>query len=188
MWSSIDSLTLIVHLPIYLVDFPANAQVLFEALIGVVTFDFLGIRDILGVESGLEFTPTSPYSENFDKLGYGSQNTIDNLGTINFILAGGFLHLVLYAFLRLKCCTCKRVKRFRKQKYRRCSDVSKKIIRLFLEIHLELLICSLITVIHSEHFGLFDAEEWTGADRFMFIYTVVILVATTLFLALSLWF
>jgi len=72
MWSNINSLTLIVHLPIYLVNFPANAQVLFEALIKVVTFDFLGIRDILGVESGFEFTPTSPFSENFDKLGYGS--------------------------------------------------------------------------------------------------------------------
>jgi len=61
---------------------------LFEELIKVVTFDFLNLKELFGIEDELEldFTPTSPFNANFDSLGYGSQNTIDNLGTLNFII------------------------------------------------------------------------------------------------------
>jgi len=60
---------------------------MFEQLIRVVQFDLLEFTDALQIEITLEVTDTNPYSVNFDNLSYGSQNTYDNLGFTNFIMA-----------------------------------------------------------------------------------------------------
>ena len=87
LWSSIGSLQLIVHLPLNAVAYPEHVQAMFEQLIRVVQFDLLEFTDALQVEITLEVTDTNPYSTNFDGLSYGSQNTYDNLGFTNFIMA-----------------------------------------------------------------------------------------------------
>jgi len=189
MWGNISSLQLIVHLPINQVEFPANALVLFEALIKVVTFDFLNIRDVLGVDADLNFTPTSPFNENFDKLGYGSQNTIDNLGTINFIIIGMLLHILIFVALQAKCAMkCEKVGRCKSKYYSDWSDLSQMVLQFMLQTILELLICSMVTNLPSDQFSLFDAETWTPADKFMLGFTIAIQICSAAFLVLSLWF
>ena len=60
---------------------------LFTSLIGIVTFDIL--ETLEEAEMGLEYeiSPTSPYNDGFETLGYDSSEPIGLLGTINFLLA-----------------------------------------------------------------------------------------------------
>lgn len=61
---------------------------MFEALIGVVTFDILELEifESLKEGRGFSFTPTFPFNQRFETLGYGSQNTFENFGSINIVL------------------------------------------------------------------------------------------------------
>jgi len=88
------------------VEFPANAMTLFGELIKIVTFDFLDLKELFGVgnELELDFTPTGPFNANFDSLGYGSQNTIDNMGTLNFIILAKLLHFLIFCLMQCRCC------------------------------------------------------------------------------------
>jgi len=83
--SSISSLQMIIHLPMYNVTLPANAMIVFENLINIVTFDIISFKEDLGV-SLIDTSPTLAFNEKFEMLGYDSQNTIDLLGSINLLI------------------------------------------------------------------------------------------------------
>jgi len=114
LWSSINSLQLTIHMPLINIPFPANAQILFQELIKIVTFDFLEIKDALGIEQEFDFTETFAYNDNFDELGYGTQNTVDLLGSINFIIAILLTRILLFVLYRPVCCNrtkvCRKIK------------------------------------------------------------------------------
>ena len=88
MWGALNSLTLIVHMPLNSMVFPKPAASLFENLIGVVTFDILEQLGALGYGLEYEVSPTAPFNDGFEALGYDSAEPIGLLGTINFIMAG----------------------------------------------------------------------------------------------------
>jgi hypothetical protein len=78
-------LQLIVRVPLFSVAFPANAQTLFGILIEITNFSFFSIKS---VENFLfKFTPTSPYNENFNSLGYTTTNSIQNAAGMFYYLA-----------------------------------------------------------------------------------------------------
>jgi len=79
LWGTINSLQLIVILPLHNTTYPANTQVLFDALIQVVKFDVAEQGDVLGIENPLVVAETDPYNDRFDALGFGSANIIENL-------------------------------------------------------------------------------------------------------------
>ena len=88
MWGNINALQIIVHLPLINLIYPGQVQALFDRLIDVVTFDFLGVFDEEGLDIQVlpEFTFTAPLNSNCDYVGYGSTNTMDNLGSLNFLI------------------------------------------------------------------------------------------------------
>jgi len=87
LMGSIGTFQLIVHLPLNEVSYPPHVQTMFEQMIGVVQFDILALTDAFDIDVGPSFTETEPFSAKFDDLGYNSQNTYENLGFSNFILA-----------------------------------------------------------------------------------------------------
>jgi len=107
MWGNINALQLIVHLPLLNLLYPGHLQKLFDRLISVVTFDFLEVFD---EEEGIdlqvlpEFTMTQPLNNNCDTVGYGSTNTMDNLGSLNFIISFLLLRIVIFTVQRVPRC------------------------------------------------------------------------------------
>jgi len=98
---------MIVHLPMYNVTLPANAMIVFENLISVVTFDVVSFKEDFGLTL-MNNSPTLAFNDNFDTLGYGSQNTIDLLGSINLMIIWVLAEIVIYCLLR-PCQSCQRV-------------------------------------------------------------------------------
>ena len=73
MWAFINSLQLVLHLPMNNVAFPEATTNFITPLIKVVTFDVTEILELIGLEVEVfNFTETDPFSENSDYLGYGS--------------------------------------------------------------------------------------------------------------------
>jgi len=100
MWAFINSLQLVLHLPMNKVAFPEATTNFIQPLIKVVTFDVTSILDLVGLNVELfTFTETDPFSENADLLGYGSQNTVDNLGIINLVIAIMCLEVIFLLIL-----------------------------------------------------------------------------------------
>ena len=67
----------------------------------MVTFDILEPLAEFGFELEYDMSPTEPFNDGFDTLGYGSAEPIDLLGTLNFI----FLFMVAkLLWLLIKLC------------------------------------------------------------------------------------
>ncbi len=49
MWLAINTLCLIIHLPLNEVAIPATAHIMFKSLISLVTFDFMDVPDMMGL-------------------------------------------------------------------------------------------------------------------------------------------
>jgi len=177
-------------MPLINIPFPANAQILFQELIKIVTFDFLEIKDALGIEQEFDFTETFAYNDNFDELGYGTQNTVDLLGSINFIIAILFTRILLFVIYRPMCCNRTKVCRKIKSKTPQDGDsLIYETVRFCIETLFELLIAVLVTLNKSEKKlpNLLELDEWTSADAFSVVYTYAIVTFLVLFGFYSLW-
>jgi len=139
---------MIVHLPMYNVTLPANAMIVFENLISVVTFDVVSFKEDFGLTL-MNNTSTLAFNENFETLGYGSQNTIDLLGSINLMIIWVLVEILIYFLLK----PCAANLSFG-QKYSNPFYVAKIIFGLMLQTILELLICPLATLLPSEQQSL----------------------------------
>ena len=70
---------ILAHLPLAeMADLPATAAESFEIMQEVVSFDYFQPTEFVSVD----FTETSPWSEKFDTLGYGSINFVEGMGSI----------------------------------------------------------------------------------------------------------
>lgn len=72
LWGMINSLQLIVHLPVFSLNFPANASQLLTKLIEVSSFSLLPMDQINNLV--FNFTETDALNPRFDEIGYNSMN------------------------------------------------------------------------------------------------------------------
>ena len=79
IWSMLNELTLIVHLPIFSVTFPANAFLLYEAIIQLVQMDLVKTEPILTILLGLDMSEGA-YGPQFDRLEYRHKSFLANIG------------------------------------------------------------------------------------------------------------
>ena len=122
-------------MPLNQMIFPEPASTLFESLINIVTFDFLGQLEELGYGLEYDVSPTTAYNDGFETLGYGSAEPIDLLGSINFILAIVLLQGLRYLYPN-KCCFSSSLKKSGK-----CDKWTNGFIRFTIEIFFEFMIC-----------------------------------------------
>ena len=78
LFDSIIHLQIFAHIPLTELYMPANVLQDFEIMIQVVSFDYIQPFDYIPAE----FLATDAISPQFDWVGYGSQNFLDNMGTI----------------------------------------------------------------------------------------------------------
>jgi hypothetical protein len=100
----INSLQLLVHMPIINVVFPANAIAMFQVLAPIVMFDILDKLDLLVPYFPLSIEDADRTMEEFRQMqdiGYDSFNIFMNLGTLSF-LVGLYICKVVTTMLLLK--------------------------------------------------------------------------------------
>jgi len=179
------------------VAFPEATTNFITPLIKVVTFDVTELLELIGLDVEVfTFTETDPFSENSDLLGYGSQNTIDNLGIINLvmvIMSIEVIFLLILSVLELQ---------WKDGWTRRIKDNFKphamlgRFWRFMLEASLEIMFVSMISLVRSnneagEEESTEDQEdntESTAGDRFMIVYTIFLLVVTFVFTCVLVWY
>lgn len=115
LWGMINSLQLIVHLPVFSLNFPANGSQLLTKLIEVSSFSLLPMDHINNLV--FNFTETDALNPTFDDIGYNTVNFLENLGSLFiFMLILPFQYLIKYIFhfsRDIKC--CKKIKPYTKQ-------------------------------------------------------------------------
>ena len=143
---------MIALLPLFKVNIPANALLLFNKIMEIAAFDIIEINDTLN--SLLNLEPTGPYRQNFDAVGFESIYLLNNLGALNFAYL--FWSIAALFTIILKCCD-QESKTARKVKNR----VSKfiffnPIISIFLESYSLIAVCCFINIsyISFENYGV----------------------------------
>ena len=69
----------------------------FDILVSVVSFDYFPVADVFD----LGFTPTPPFSKNFEYLDYESLNFVEGMGSILILMWIGTLQFLVLLFLVL---------------------------------------------------------------------------------------
>ena len=114
IWSMLNELTLIVHLPIFSVTFPANAFLLYETIIKVVQMDLVETGPILSILLGLDMAEEA-HGPQFERLDYKYKSFLANIGFTLVIWTGLFTFMVMA--VPLKWCG---------SSYKLCSSVYNK--------------------------------------------------------------
>ena len=91
----INTQQLIVLMPLFHVNPPANANMLFTKIMEIAAFDIYEVNEPLDKLLNLE--PTPPFNERFDTVGFESIYLLNNLGTLNL----AYLAWILAALLTL---------------------------------------------------------------------------------------
>ena len=97
----VNTLQIIIHIPLIAVQIPGNASMIYDVMIPVATFDILPTEDNFPkIFPMLPLEDEEAYTENFERLSYGSNFVIMNLGTMfvvfTFYLALYMLYPILY--------------------------------------------------------------------------------------------
>ena len=158
-------------------------QVLFDRLISVVSFDVLEISDEFDLQTLPEFTFTEPLNANCNIVGYGSTNTVDNLGSINYLIAVVLLRILIFAAQQVLCCN--RQPRLKKIMIDRESLMSGTL-RFMLESFFDLFLAVVLTFAPmKDGKGIFYLEAWTTADKASVIVLWFLVAVLTVFLLLT---
>ena len=105
----INSLQLIVHLPLFAVSVPANVMTMFEILVPIVMFDILDTDDLFKVSDQMLGTKFMEKIENegdwslipdqIQNLGYDESSPVLNLGTMAYFTGFYFLKVMILAII-----------------------------------------------------------------------------------------
>ena len=127
-------------------------------------------------------SPTTPYNDGFETLGYDSSEPIGLFGTINFLLAIMILR-ILWFFVPRKHLPCMSLK-----KKPTAPMMTNTVIRFFLQVMFEMFICVAVVFYqwntNEESITLLDYEkiERKPLDEFSIVYASLIAVLTGVFL------
>ena len=80
LWALINTQQLIVLMPLFKVNIPANAGMFFAKIMQIAAFELVEIEEWLN--SFLELEPTGPINKNFGALGLDSFYLINNMSTL----------------------------------------------------------------------------------------------------------
>jgi len=170
LWSMLNTLQLIVHLPLFSVVHPSNALYFYILLFGVANFTPIDVSET--TSKAFDFTPSEEaHTLNFRLLGYESKNAIENLGN-NFLVllfAIGMIMLIfaLEMIINSRFCRDSKLLKWILQALRKQFMFS-FILRLVLETYLEICICVLI--------NLKNLQKSTAGDRFATSTTAILSV------------
>ena len=83
IFSSINSMQIVAHLPLIDIPFGANCYFIFDILIQIMSFDFFPVADYID----MGFQATDPWNIRFEWLGYESTNFVVAMGSITIFVS-----------------------------------------------------------------------------------------------------
>ena len=181
-----NALQLIAFIPVIQFHLPLLAQITLKALIKVVTFDFLSVFESLDVGFIQNSIEAGPFSEGIENIGIESLSTTDNNGTLNYLI--GFLGLKAVIFFVHSFCFCNKFSICRKLNRGTTGPaLSAQYLRFSMETVLDLLLCTLVSVIPSQEPNLFAYkwEEMSSYDKFSKVQTFFIWACLAVFALLN---
>ena len=98
MLAEVRSLSIIVHIVMMQLLFPALCVLFFESILGFVNFDVIPTEDIYAELFGWL---NVPYSDQAEVIGYESRYIIECLGSIPIYITCNILMQILYCLLKL---------------------------------------------------------------------------------------
>mmetsp|Transcript_23308 Transcript_23308/g.22916 ORF Transcript_23308/g.22916 Transcript_23308/m.22916 type:complete len:400 (+) Transcript_23308:2791-3990(+) len=180
IWGMINCLQIIVNIPLFSIQIPGNAVLMYSILINFVQLDIIPTEGLYG--SVFAFDDSEPLNSNFYDMGYESLNIITNLGS-NFL----FLAIILVLYL-VHCLlkACRNLSKGNKLVYEFSSKhlFYSLILRFLLENYLTYSICALLHI----KMLMFDNSSNTFASVMALISSGFLLlfpVFVTLFLLVN---
>jgi len=85
IWSLLNTLQLILHLPLISIVHPSNALTFYIMLMGVANFDIIDLEKLQEWIFEEEVVKEDPLTLNFELLGYDGMNLVFNIGNIFFL-------------------------------------------------------------------------------------------------------
>jgi hypothetical protein len=111
LYDGLLAVQVVSHMPLNNVNFPRSSLNFMVFLNKIVSFNKSDPYDYIDAD----FSVTPPFNENFQWLGYGSMNFLDNLGMIGFLFLLVLLRQAvapLFWWLQgFRCCACMRTKK-----------------------------------------------------------------------------
>jgi len=107
IWGFINTLQMIMNLPICEIGFPPNVALLYNIMLPLSSMDIIPPEistDILFSFSGKD---DKPWNDRLDDMGYGNHNAIENIGSVVYFIAFNVLLLMislLFSIKRYNCC------------------------------------------------------------------------------------
>ena len=100
LFGSIIAFQIMAHMTLANITLPANSMQAFEIMASVVSFDYFPVFDHWDVG----FTPTDPYTINFEWLGYETLNFLEGMGSITILILLGLAYILIMSLLRCFGC------------------------------------------------------------------------------------
>jgi len=175
LFAMISVLSIIAHLPLNNITFPANVYGTTDFLIQVVSFDFFPIHEYID----LGFSETEAWNAKFAWLDYDSVNFFECLGSISIFFAFVLCHLL--STLLLHKCKPLCANSFIWDTFNK-NAVYQHMLQFMLSTFFEFLISC---VVSTRMFWY--REGWTYADKLSVAYQFVISFATVFFAVYVTW-
>ena len=178
LWGLINTLQMILYLPMLEVSFPANVKFLYSILLPVACLDLIPSEYTTELVFDFSDDLDSPYSNILEELGYETHNSISNLGSIFTYFAIFVVGTVFMSVLKLTGLKIKRIKKL----YRFLKDmlIFNGFILLFMEGCMEVVI--------SAYVNLSSNLLYTWSDKFSYYFSYVALAINLILLPLGLIF
>ena len=93
VWSLVNGLQIIVHLPLFNSKFPANSELFLSELIDIATFEMLPEEYL---EFFVDYPESQAYSDRFEVVGYGGILPLENMMTDFLMFQIFFIMMVTY--------------------------------------------------------------------------------------------
>ena len=142
LWSMINTQQIIVMMPLFSINLPANAGVFFGFIMQIAAFDILPTDSFYDTYFNID--ETEPMNSNFEQIGFGSLFFLYNLGSMVVAIAS-LPVLVVLILLMKPCRKCSgRINRYHNKLSRYMYWGHP--ITVFTESYAQLCICSMINM------------------------------------------
>ena len=101
LWGMVNTLQLIIHLPLLAVYFPQNCQLFFTFITDIVNFSLIPTDKIMDKMFQFKNSTEQEMNQSFKGLGYKSANILKNLGLIAIGLGGLAILVSLVLLLKI---------------------------------------------------------------------------------------
>lgn len=154
LWSMLNGLQLLVHMPLFRTHFPSNALLMLSFITKIATFDLLPEEWVLA-SIDLPFFDKKSLSLEFEECGYEHIYPIYNLGTTFFLIQLYFGMIIFYYLILgpLSCCS--------KWAFRKRMNLKAE---LFWSVPLRFMLEGYLEIGVSVFIGLYNLNDWGEND------------------------